>query len=205
MTYLEGESWVKLASARISSDNPSYGVAAGFLESAVQIYRRIPHVHRDRHRIAERIQASRQKLGEYNKLALEQMMAVSSSPIDISETIEEAKDAVRDKSIDEALRAFSNLHAINVEQLREAAKRTLSTTSFRASIPKVVMSHDGRVIARTPGLQGSVPTEADNEEILAEMNLNHYQPLVSAVVQALILPAMEVLLLETPVERSSVH
>ena len=202
MAFLEGEAWVKLATARVSADNASYGVAAGFLESAVQVYRRIPHVHRDRHQVDERIQETRQKLGEFSKLALEQMMTVSSSPIDLSETIEEAKEAVRDKPIDDALRAFTNLHSINVVQLREAAERTLTSTSFRASIPKVMMSHDGRVIARTPGIQGAAPAEDDKEEIFAEMNLNHYQPLISAAVQALILPATEVLVLEHRLKES---
>ena len=45
MTVAEAEAFVNEATARLSSDKPSYGVAASFLEDAVQVYRSIPRVH----------------------------------------------------------------------------------------------------------------------------------------------------------------
>ena len=86
-----------------------------------------------------------------------------------------ARDAVRGKPVHEALKGFADLHRISVRELREAAIRNLSHTPFLASIPKVYSSHDGRVIARTPGISGSTPSSVDDEaEILGQMNRVEY-------------------------------
>ena len=59
------------------------------------------------------------------------------------------------------------------------------------------------MIARTPGISGSIPAESDEAEIRAQMVCWHYQPLVSIVVQALILPALDVLTMEHPFRTAS--
>ena len=193
MTVAEAEAHVSEATARVTSENSGYGVAASFLESAVQIYRSVPRAHRDRHHVDHRIQELRLRLTEYGKRALDDMATVSGPEIDLGDSVQRARDAVNGKPVHEALRAFANLHSINVTRLRESAIATLSRSPLLASIPKVVSSPDGRVIARTPGISGSVPSNSDEAEIGAEMNRSHYQPLVSIAVQALILPALEVL------------
>ena len=124
------------------------------------------------------------------------MVTVSGVEIDLSDSIEQARDAVSGKSVEVALTTFANLHHIRVEKLRESAIKSLSRTPLLASIPKVYSSHDGRVIARTPGISGSAPSENDEAEILAQMNRFEYGTQVNVVVQALILPALNVLTLE---------
>ena len=196
MTVASAKALVKEAEARLSSDKPSHGVAAMFLEDAVQTYRTIPGSHREQHQVDQRIQELRLLITEYGQLALEEMTTVSSPAMDISEYVEQAQNAVRGKPIEDALREFANLHSVSVARLRQAATDSLSQSSFVALFPMVTSSHDGRVVARTPGISGSTPTEDDEEIILAEMNRSYYQPCISFAVQALIFPALDVLILE---------
>ena len=196
MIVAEAEAFVSDATTRVSSENPSFGVAASFLEDAIQVYRRVPRAHRDRHHVDQRIHDLRLRLDEYGQRAQDEMATVSSPPIDLSESVELARNAVSGKPVHEALRAFANVHGISVKKLRESAIESLSRSPFLASISKVVSSHDGRIIARTPGIKGSTPSDEDEETIRAEMNHPHYGTLVGVAVEALILPAMEILTLE---------
>ena len=79
------------------------------------------------------------------------MATVSLPAIDVSAIIEQARNAVSGKSVQEALATFANLHHINAKKLRESALESLSGSSLRALIPKVVTTGDGRVSFRTPG------------------------------------------------------
>ena len=196
MTVAQAEAFVDEATAKLSSDSPSHGVAASFLEDAIQVYRTIPRDHRDRHNVDQRIQELRLLLNEHGKRALDEMATVSGSPIDFRDSIEQARDAVGGKPVQEALGAFANLYHVSAKKLRESAIRNLSRTPLLAFIPKVYSSHDGRVIGRTPGISASTPSEDDEVEILAQMNRVEYGTLVSVTVQALILPALDVLTLE---------
>ena len=72
MTVAEAEAFVSDAISRVSSDNPSHGVAAGFLEDAIQVYRSIPRDHRDRHQVDKRLEDLRLRLSEYGKRALDE-------------------------------------------------------------------------------------------------------------------------------------
>ena len=196
MTVAQAEAFVDEATARLSSDSPSHGVAASFLEDAIQVYRTIPRDHRDRHDVDKRIQELKLLLNDHGKRALDEMATVSGSPIDFRDSIEQARDAVSGKPVQVALGTFANLYHVSAKKLRESAIENLSRTPFLASIPKVYSSHDGRVIARTPGISGSTPSEDDEAEILAQMNRVEYGTLVSIIVQTLILPALDVLTLE---------
>ena len=196
MIVAEAEAFVGDATSRVSPGNPSYGVAASFLEDAIQVYRKVPRAHRDRHQVDQRIHYLRSRLNEYGQRAQDEMATVSSAAVDLSEIVEQARNAVSGKPPHEALRAFANVHGVSVKKLRESAIESLSCSPFLASISKVMSSHDGRIIARTPGIKGSTPSDEDEEAIRAEMNRPHYGTLVGVAVQALILPALEVLILE---------
>ena len=196
MIVAQAEAFVNDANSRVSSGNPSYGVAASFLEDAIQVYRRVPRAHRDRHQVVQRIQELRLRLNDYGQRAHDEMGTITSPPIDLSDSVEQARNAVSGKPPHEALRAFANLHGVSAKELRESAIESLSRSPIMASISKVVSSHDGRVISKTPGIKGTTPSEEDEEAIRAEMNHTHYSMLVGVAVQALILPALDVLTLE---------
>ena len=165
MIVAEAEAFVNDANSRVSSVNPSHGVAASFLEDAIQVYRRVPRAQRDRLQVDERIKELRLLLNDYGQRAHDEMATISSPPIDLSESVEQARNAVSGKPPHEALLAFANLHGVSAKKLRESAIESLSRFPFLASISKKVSSHDGRVISRIPGIKGTTPSEEDEEAI----------------------------------------
>ena len=196
MTVAEAEALVSEADARLASDHPSYGVAASFLENAVQVYRSIPRTCRDLHQVDERIGDLQLRVSEYGKLALDELATVSGPATDLSDLVEHARDAVNGKSVDQALRSFVSLHSVDVKKMRKSAEKDLARFPLLSLIPKVITSHDGRVVSRTTGISPSNPSNSDESEILAQMQRFHYQPLVVAAVRGLILPALQVLRME---------
>ena len=196
MTVAQAEAYIEWANSRLSSDSPSYQVAASFIEGAIQVLRSISRAHRGRHQIDERLQDLSLRLSEYSRLALDEMATVSLPPIDLSDSIERARAEVSGKSVEDALVTFANLHRVSAKKLRVSAIESLSASLLRALIPKITSSHDGRVIGRTPGIKGATPSEEDELEIQAEMARFHYGPLVSLVVQGVIVPALNILNME---------
>lgn len=196
MTVAEAESFVSDANARLSSDDPSHAVAADFLEKAIQIYRSIPRVHRSLHKVDERLHTLRLRHSEHGKKALEQMATISGPSVDISDSIAIARAAVSGKDTLEALASFANLYRINVTQLRTFALDSIDRFPLRSLFPTVVMSGDGRTIARPPSMNPSTPLKENEEAILAEMTNTYYRPTLGIVAQSLILPALDVLTME---------
>jgi len=197
MTVSQAEGWVKEAVARVSSENPSHMAAATFYENAIQIYRTIPHAERAAHRVDERLVELRAHLSESGEKSLSEMGRVSSPGVDISKLVENARKAVSGKTPIEALKAFCNLHhGVDAKEARESALERLRNHPLQALFPATVMSRDGRVIAKRPGLSLSgTPSEGDEVTIMAEM-IKDYGILLGIVVQGDILPALEILWLE---------
>lgn len=197
MTVSEAEGWVKEAVARVSSTNPSHMVAATFYENAIQIYRTIPGAERTPHRVDERLAELRAHLSESGEKSLAELGLVSSPGVDISELVANARKAVSGKTPIEALKAFCNLHhGVDANQARETALERLRNHPLQALFPATVMSQDGRVIAKRPGLSlGGTSSDGDEVTIRAEMIRDH-GILISIVVQGDIWPALEILWLE---------
>lgn len=197
MTSALAEGWVKEAVARLSSANPSHMVAQTFYENAIQAYRTIPRAERATHRADERMVELRAKLNEAGEKSLDEMGVIESPGVDISQLVENARKSVTGKSPLEALKAFTNLHhGVNAKKMRDSALQRIREHPLQALMPATVMSRDGRVIAKRPGMSmGSKLSDDDEIVIRAEM-VRDYGILVSIVVQGDIWPALEVLLLE---------
>jgi hypothetical protein len=193
MTVAVAEGWVKEAVARVSS----HMVAASCYESAIQTYRTIPRSEREIHRVDERIVELRGHLNESGEKSLDEMGVISTPGIDLSQLVERTRNAVRGKSLVEALKAFANLHqGPNVKQMRENAINRLRNHPMQALLAATVMSRDGRVIAKRGGMSlGGAPSAEDEVVIRSEM-IRDYGITVVVVVQGNIWPALEVLLLE---------
>lgn len=71
------ESWAKEAVARMTSSQRSSAVAASFYENAIQIYRTIPRIEREAHRVQERIADLHRLMNEAGRNSLEEMGQVS--------------------------------------------------------------------------------------------------------------------------------
>ena len=182
-----GETRVKEATAARAS------VAIHFYERAIQIYRSIPHSERAKYGVKERIEELRALHSESGKQSLNEMGVISTPKTDISQIVEDARNAVKGKDPVEALKAFVNLgRDVNVKELREQVIERFQN-SISALFSSVRMSQDGRVIAKRPGINASPD---DNEIGIRSQMIRDYQIYVSLVVQGCIWPALETLLLE---------
>ena len=196
MTVEVAETWVKEAVARLSSDQPSHGVAASFYENAIQTYRTIPRSERTTHRVDERIDELRRRLNESWERSLDEMSAIKTPGQDISQIVENSRNAVKGKELVEALKIFTNLDVVNVKELRESTIKNLEHAIAHRLFPTTFMSHDGRVTAKMPSMSSSPIPSDDDEEVIHSKMVGNYLIHVSLAVQGSILPAQEVLLLE---------
>lgn len=197
MTTAVAEGWVKEAIARTSTSSPSHMVAASFYENAIQIYRTIPRSERAVYQVDERIAELRSHLSDAGERSLGEMGLISTSGVDISQLVENARKSVSGRSATAALRAFANLHqGVKVDKMRESALERMRQHPLQSLFSATVMSHDGRVIAKRPAMSlGAEPSPDDEVGIRAEM-VRDFGSLVSIIVQANIWPALEALLLE---------
>ena len=180
------EGWVKEADVRLSSDQPSHGIAMTCYENAIQIYRTIPRSMRTPHQVDDRIAELRKHLNESGERALDEM-DVHSASTDIGQIIENARNKVRGKPLDEALKAFANLvSCTNVKKLREDTIEQSHRYVADSLFPTTVLSNDGRVIAKQPN---------DDEMAIYSKMVENYCFQVDVAVRC-IWHAQEVLLLE---------
>lgn len=196
MTVAMAESWVSEAEFRASGERPSNMVAANFYENAIQVYRSVPRAHRAAHKADERMEELRLLLTEASELSLGEMGVISAPGTDITELVTRAVGAVRGKDAEQALRFFSGLHHVDAKAIRDLAVDTINKHPIAGLFPAAVMSRDGRVIAKNPGmsLDGSDP-DADEAGIWTKM-LQNYSITMALTVQGSILPAQEILMQE---------
>ena len=168
-------------------------VAEHFYDQAIQIYRSIPRSERAKYGVNERIAELRAHLSESGEQSLDEMGVIITPKTDISQIVEDARNAVKGKELFEALKAFVNLdRGVNVKDLRERVIKR-SQNSISALFSSVSMSQDGRGISKRPGINAS----PDDDEIgIRSQMIQDYQIAVSLVVQVCIWPALEILLLE---------
>ncbi|MBW2123712.1 MAG: DUF4209 domain-containing protein [Deltaproteobacteria bacterium] len=197
MTVRLAETWVKEAIARMSTDTPSYMVGAMFLENAIHAYRRIPRKIRPNFKADERIQELYRQKRKAGEKSLDEMGVITSPSIDITELVENAKQAVSGKQLTDALSAFANIYqGIRVDRLRSSAIDLLRNHPLQALFPATVISRDGRVIAKRPAMGVGHEDNPENEEVIWAEMIKHYSLEIGLVVQGTIWPALETLLLE---------
>ena len=202
MTVAEADNWVAEANSRISSDEPSHMVAASCYEKAIQIYRTIPKAMRSEYGVDDRIVSLRKQLNESGEKSLGEMNVISTPVTDISELVKKVRNAIRGKTLPVALKTFANLPcSAKAEELRESAIEKLNAFPLQALISATVMNHDGRVIAKRPGMSTNT-TLSDNdntcedEMVIRSTMVQDYSFHIGLAVQGYIRPAQELILLE---------
>jgi hypothetical protein len=194
MKVCVAEGWAKEAKGRISSDRPSHLVATDFYEKAIQVYRTIPKSARPIYRVEERIAELLRCMSEAGEKAVDEMKAITHPGIDITEIVDSARNAVRGKTVTDALYALSNIHpGFRVQELQDETERGLREFPLQALFSSTHISHDGRVIAKQLGM--GFGDEEFKETLRAGMVRNFGMDL-RLVVQGLILPALGVVVLE---------
>ena len=196
MKVAEAEGWVKEAEARMSGQSPSALVAAAFYENAIQTYREIPRIERGPRQIDSRIEELKQLHEDAGKQALNEMKPVSIPSIDITDTVQRSRKAVGGKRPLEALGSFASIHPfVDVKELNKSAQQNLKDHPFLALMAWTMLSEDGRVAAKRPGISDPANPDQDEPAVWSQM-IQDYGIRVGMIVQGVILPALEVLQLE---------
>ena len=185
------EAWVAEA-----EKNESGMVSASFYENAIQVYREIPRSMRNSRNVDNRMAALRTQLSESGKRSLDEMGTIKTDEIDISKMVRGAREAVRGKTAVEALKAFTQLSHFNENHSRTHAIDTIKSNPLRLIFPATFVSNDGRVIAKSPGLDIGETTTGGNDAVVHREMINYHGLQVGIAIQGSIVPAYEVLLLE---------
>ena len=186
MVVQQAETWVLEAEARLSSDDPSNLVASDFYQDAIQVYRTVPRKHREKYRVEQRMEEIRRLLEEANKQSTQEMSYIEGPAIDLSKSLEAVRKLVSNKSPFEALEAFANFRRIDAVKLMESAREGLSRSPLRTLASMAMMTHDGRVGARTYGVSGQTPSDTKEETVEAEAIHLHYEMNVRVAAEIII-------------------
>lgn len=191
------EEWVKDAGDQLLLSPPSFGVAASFYENAIQTYRKIPRAVRAARSIDNRIAELRTFLSDSGEKALSELGAIGTPPVDITDAVVDARNAIAGKTAMVALRAFANIHqSLPANERRERVVENMRRFPLLSLIPMTTLSRDGRVIAKRPGIGFGQEGSKEVEAAVREAMVQEYSFEVALAVHGRILPAREVLLLE---------
>ncbi len=184
------EEYAKQAVARMSSGQGGGIAAMHFIEEAIQRYLTIPKTARTIYRIDERLAELRRQKTIAGENLLGEMTTVSTETMDIGLLVEHAKEAVRGKSVLEALAAFVMVATgARVDRLRQIFQRNLREYPLQHLFSATHLSRDGRVIAKRDA-------EGDSEQAMRADMVKNYLIEIGLSVRGLIWPALEVLHLE---------
>jgi hypothetical protein len=196
VTARSAETSVKEAVAQMSAEQPNYPLMAILYEDAIQKYRSIPGTHRAPHNVDQRIAELHMKMTDARQKALGQMPVITSPAVDISELIENVRNAVSGKTPLDGLLALANIYpGACVRKIRERAEKGLRKYPLRTFFSLAQLSRDGRVIAKSPGVNLGKSTVEDSKAVWADM-VKHYTMMIGPIVTGFIWPALEVLRLE---------
>jgi hypothetical protein len=197
------ETWANEAIARANSDQPSQMVASSLYEKAIQAYRKIPKTLRVDRKVDNRITELHTSLSTSGQASLKEMRVISSGKIDITEFVKVAQESVRGKSLLDALAALANVYrGARKKRIEEFSEKMLREHPMQALISATHMSHDGRVVARRPGMNFGDQSSDDYRLTLWAEMVKHYSMEIGLIVQGQIWPALHALLIDHRIRES---
>jgi hypothetical protein len=145
------ETYVGEAKSALKRTPPTYTVAAHFLQQAVEAFRTIRGTREETVEAKARAEEVHRLLIQYQEEIQDEML-VSTHEMDISAFIEEARNHVRGKDLQDALFALVVLCApTNVPQLKQQVQQQAQEFVASHLFPVVMMNEMGKVVARQPG------------------------------------------------------
>lgn len=172
-----------------------------FYEKAIMVYRKIPRKYRKDLKIDEKIQSTHELLTESNLAIQDEMTLIEGPQMDISESIDLARNLVKDKKYPDVLRYFVSFNSdFKVSDLQQRVENNLSPWQMLGMSTHI--STDGRVTSRSSGIDFTDKESKEYKDMIFAMMIQEYQMSLSLIVQAHLLPAFEVILLE---HRISMH
>lgn len=153
----EVQSLIDQADSIVASGDSNAMRAGHFYEESLQRVRQIPRAQRDRLGIADLPRTLAQRIREVGALSIGAMNVFESDPIDLSGVVRDARDRIKGKPIDEALRAFASLAGwLSIDKEIDEAEKLITEHPLQSMFTNVHYSIDGRIIYRS-GARGGTP------------------------------------------------
>ncbi len=157
------ETYVKDASAAINRAKPSYMIAAGHLQHAIEAYRRIGGEK-------ERIEELHGTLLKYQKKSIDEIKAVSTE-INLTNEVKKAIERVKGKKLHEAIFEMALMtNSPGVNDLKNQVQELANEYPIRHLFSTFAINEKGKVTDHIPGLFSNEP-----EEIETAMRANMFK------------------------------
>lgn len=185
--------------AELFEDSPGGGylMAAASCEAAIQLLRSIPRKHRDPFDVDARLSDLRKRLRDSHDRSLDAMVPYSGEPVDLRDMVEAARKQVAGKDPWQALVALARIaQPAPPSHWRDQAKESIREYPLQAIFSSSRLSADGRLIARSPGLDLNQPESPGWEEAVHERAVENLLLYHGVVVHGGILPALNAIALE---------
>lgn len=188
--------WHDEARAALAAPSPSAIAAGDCMEKAIQIYRTVGRKYRPALGIDESIEALQRARLDAGERSLAELGMVPISPADLSELARDSVARVVGKDEIAALHGLATLWpGPQVEKAEHEARAVMQGTLFGRLLSRgTTMAADGRVISKVGGrTQDEVEARALQVQIL-----EHFRISLGLAVQGAILPALDHMAVEHP-------
>lgn len=157
----------------------SHGVAASHLADAVEVFRRAGE--------SETAEIVHELLLESQEKAMGEMGLVEAE-VDLTDSATEAREAVSNIELVDALRAFAMITLPpKIQNLKEETEEIVDDYPMGALLPNTIVNEEGKTVAKRGPMTGP---DAEEEAIKAEMMMASQRQYLLQV-HGLILPALE--------------
>lgn len=163
--------------------------ASSWLMDAIKALRSIPGTKARRAELEAKLREAQATIADE--------MGTVSTQIDIGDLVDHARKAVGDLTLAQALFEFANLErSPAAEKLREDALKQAEESPLSSIIPMSIHDHEGKVVAKSPGLGGGAEDETAMRHLMARGEGFRRQLAASGMIE----PARRLIMSEHPVE-----
>lgn len=171
-SMLAAETYIKEAEEALTNQSLGYSTASALLQKAIEAFRRVRGTKEETVLAKARAEEVHRLLIEYQEKSVQELVPFYSDEVDVSESIQTARNVVKNKEFQDAIFALALLGALpQVSHLREEVQEIARDCMLYSSIAMVTMNEMGKVVAHRGSILSDNSTEAE-EAIRSEMYRN---------------------------------
>ncbi|KKL44786.1 hypothetical protein LCGC14_2362200 [marine sediment metagenome] len=145
----------------------------------------------------DKLKQLQRQLGKMGQLAAENMICISTPPIDITDMVTQSRLLVQGKTALEALKILVNLYpGAQKSKIRSAAEQELTKFHLYSFFGLTVRSMDGRIVAKNPGSAVAVKGTPKYEDAVWNEMIRIYYSEISVFVLGRVIPVLETMIAE---------
>ena len=123
------------------------------MEKAIQVYQSTPKKYRSQLGIEEKLPQLKLQLNKTGKRAADEMKSICTSPVDITEMVNDSQKLIQGKNLTETLKILANLYpGATKTKIRSSAEQSLAQFHFSSFFGLTTRARDGRVVTKSPGM-----------------------------------------------------